>query len=56
VLQLRGEIFNLTNTPQFNSPNITIGVATTGVISSAESPSSFQRIQRQVQLATKFTF
>ena len=56
VLQLRGEIFNLTNTPQFNNPNTTIGVASTGVISSAGSPSSFQRIQRQVQLAAKFTF
>jgi hypothetical protein len=56
VLQLRGEIFNLTNTPQFNNPNTTIGVATTGVISSAGSPSSFQRIQRQIQLAAKFTF
>ncbi len=56
VLQLRGEIFNLTNTPQFNNPNTTIGVATTGIISSAGSPSSFQRIQRQVQLAAKFTF
>ena len=55
-LQIRGEIFNLTNTPQFNNPNTTIGVATTGLISSAGSPTSFQRIQRQVQLAMKFTF
>jgi hypothetical protein len=55
-LQIRGEIFNITNTPQFNNPNTTIGVATTGLISSAGSPSSFQRIQRQVQLAVKLTF
>jgi hypothetical protein len=56
MLQIRGEIFNLTNTPQFNNPNTTIGVAQSGVINSAGSPSSFQRIQRQVQLAAKFTF
>jgi len=56
MLQIRGEFFNLTNTPQFNNPNTTIGVNNTGVISSAGSPSSFQRIQRQVQLAVRFTF
>jgi len=56
LLQIRGEIFNLTNTPQFNNPNVTIGVATTGVVSSAGSPTSFQRIQRQIQLGAKFTF
>ena len=55
-LQLRGEIFNVTNTPQFNNPNTTIGLAVTGLISSAGSPSSFQRIQRQIQLAAKFVF
>ncbi len=56
TLQLRGELFNVTNTPQFNNPNTTIGVAQSGVINSAGSPSSFQRIQRQIQLAAKFTF
>lgn len=55
-LQLRGEMFNLTNTPQFNNPNTTIGVANTGIITAAGSPSSFQRIQRQIQVAAKFTF
>lgn len=55
-LQLRGEMFNLTNTPQFNNPNTTIGVANAGIITSAGSPSSFQRIQRQVQVAAKFVF
>ncbi len=55
-LQLRGEMFNLTNTPQFNNPNTTIGVANTGIITSAGSPRSFQRIQRQIQVAAKFTF
>lgn len=56
MLQIRREIFNLTNTPQFNNPNTTIGVNTTGVISSAGSPTSFQRIQRQVQPAARLTF
>lgn len=56
VLQIRGEIFNLTNTPQFNNPNTTIGVQNVAVINAAGSPSSFQRIQRQVQIAAKFTF
>jgi hypothetical protein len=56
MLQIRGEVFNVTNTPQFNNPNTTIGVNNAGVISSAGSPSSFQRIQRQVQLAARFTF
>ena len=55
-LQLRGEMFNLTNTPQFNNPNTTIGVNTSGLISSAGSPSSFQRIQRQIQLGIKLLF
>ncbi|MFN7926226.1 MAG: TonB-dependent receptor [Bryobacteraceae bacterium] len=55
-LQMRGEIFNITNTPQFNNPNTTIGVGTTALISAAGSPTSFQRIQRQVQLGLRFTF
>lgn len=55
-LQLRGEVFNITNTPQFNNPNTTIGVAQSGVINSAGSPSSFQRIQRQIQLSVKLLF
>lgn len=55
-LQLRGEMFNLTNTPQFNNPNTTIGVANTGIITAAGSPTSFQRIQRQIQIAVRFLF
>jgi hypothetical protein len=55
-LQIRGEVFNITNTPQFNNPNTTIGVNNTGVTSSAGSPTSFQRIQRQIQLGVKFLF
>ena len=56
ILRLRGELFNVTNTPQFNNPNTTIAVVQTGVISSAGSPTSFQRIQRQIQLGAKLTF
>ena len=55
-LQLRGEVFNVTNTPQFNNPNTTIGVGNSASINSAGSPSSFQRINRQIQLAAKFIF
>lgn len=55
-LQIRGEFFNVTNTPQFNMPNGTIGTATAGTINSAGSPTSFQRIQRQIQLGAKLVF
>jgi outer membrane receptor protein involved in Fe transport len=71
TLQLRAEFFNLLNTPQFNnpssiaptpaagsttlSPNITPGSAY-GTISSAGSPTSFQRISREIQLAAKINF
>ena len=70
-LQLRAEFFNLFNTPQFNNPSaIAPGPAATattlepsiipgspyGTISSAGSPTTFQRISREIQLAAKFTF
>ncbi|MFN7926847.1 MAG: TonB-dependent receptor [Blastocatellia bacterium] len=55
-LQLRGEVFNVTNTPQFNNPNVNIGAVAAGTINSAGSPPSFQRTSRQVQLAAKFLF
>lgn len=71
TLQIRGEFFNLFNTPQFNNPssvapgpaatsttlvpNITSGAAY-GTIASAGSPTTFQRISREIQLAAKFTF
>ncbi len=70
-LQFRAEFFNLFNTPQFNNPsavapqpaagsttlvpNITAGSAY-GTIASAGSPTTFQRISREIQLAAKFTF
>jgi hypothetical protein len=56
VLQLRAEFFNILNTPQFDNPATTVGSATFGTISSAGSESTFQRIERQVQLAAKITF
>lgn len=71
VLQLRAEFFNLFNTPLFDNPsavaptpvagsttlapNITPGSAY-GTISSAGSPTSFQRISREIQLAAKINF
>lgn len=55
-LQLRGEVFNVTNTPQFNNPNGTIGAVAAGTINSAGSPPSFQRTSRQIQIAAKFLF
>lgn len=56
LLQLRGEFFNVTNTPQFNQPNAVIGTPNAGIINSAGSPTSFQRTQRQIQVAAKFVF
>ena len=56
VLQLRAEVFNLANTPQFNNPATTAGTAAIGVISSAASESTFQRTERQIQFAAKITF
>lgn len=71
TVQFRAEFFNLFNTPQFNNPsavaptpaatsttlvpNITTGSAY-GTIASAGSPTTFQRISREIQLALKFTF
>lgn len=55
TLQLRSEFFNLFNTPQFNNPNATVGPGF-GTISSAGSPTTFQRVPRQIQLAAKLSF
>jgi outer membrane receptor protein involved in Fe transport len=54
-LQLRSEFFNLFNTPQFNNPNAAVGTGF-GTISSAGSPTTLQRISREIQLAAKITF
>jgi hypothetical protein len=71
ALQFRAEFFNLFNTPQFNNPSATAPspapTATTlvpniasspafGTIASAGSPTTFQRISREIQIAAKFTF
>jgi hypothetical protein len=49
-LEFRAEAFNLFNTPEFGLPNATLGVATTGVISSVINP------QRELQLALRIAF
>lgn len=48
-LQLRVEMFNALNTPQWAFPNISISSSTFGQITNADSA-------RQIQLATKFLF
>ena len=55
-LQFRAEFFNLTNTPQFNNTNSTVGAAGAGSITSAGAPLNLQRTSRQIQLALKFYF
>lgn len=55
-LQFRVETFNLSNTPQFNNPNASIGSAIAGTISGAGQPADFSRTSRQIQLALKFYF
>jgi hypothetical protein len=50
TLELRGESFNLTNTPHFNNPGGTFGSNTFGVITSAVNDS------RQIQLGAKISF
>ncbi len=52
-LQLRAEVFNVFNTPQFNNPNAAIGNAAAGTITSAGTPQLFQRTSREIQLAGK---
>ena len=49
-LEFRAEAFNLFNTPELGLPNATLGVATTGVISSVINP------QRELQLALRIAF
>ncbi|HXD75218.1 MAG TPA: TonB-dependent receptor, partial [Vicinamibacterales bacterium] len=48
-VELRGEIFNLFNTPNFGQPNATAGAANFGTVTSAFDP-------RVAQLALKFLF
>jgi len=55
-LQFRAECFNVSNNPQFNNPNTSIGTAAAGTISGAVAPPSFQRTSRELQLALKLYF
>jgi hypothetical protein len=55
-VQFRAEFFNLTNTPQFNNPNSTVGAPGAGTITSAGSPVTLQRTSRQIQFALKLYF
>ncbi len=55
-LEFRAEMFNVSNTPQFNNPNASIGSPSAGIISSAGSPLTFQRTSREVQMAMKLYF
>ena len=48
-LELRAELFNLTNTPQFNQPNGSFGAATFGTITSTSAE------QRVVQFALRLS-
>ncbi len=49
ALEVRAEVFNATNTPQFLAPNTVVGSAAFGTITAAADP-------RVVQLALKFVF
>mgnify|MGYP005845694501 CR=1 FL=1 len=48
-LEFRGEFFNLTNTPFFNSPNRAVQSATFGEVTSSQN-------EREIQFALKFYF
>ena len=51
VLELHGDAFNVTNTPQFANPDAGIKDANFGKITSTQSNS-----QRELQLAARLTF
>jgi hypothetical protein len=51
--EFRAEAFNSLNTPQFNNPNASIGFNGVAKITSAGSPTTYQRTSRQIQLALK---
>lgn len=55
-LEFRAEAFNALNTPQFNNPSSSIGFSGVAKITSAGSPTVYQRTSRQIQLALKFYF
>ena len=49
ALEVRAEVFNVTNTPPLGAPNTTVGAAAFGTITTAGDP-------RVIQLAVKFIF
>ena len=49
ALEIRAEVFNVTNTPPFQAPNTQVGAAAFGTITAAGDP-------RVMQLAVKFIF
>ena len=49
ALEVRAEVFNLTNTPPLGAPNGVFGSAAFGTITSAGDP-------RVIQMAVKFVF
>jgi hypothetical protein len=49
-LQFSAQAFNVFNTPQFGLPNNTVGVGTTGVITTVVTP------ERQLQLGLHLMF
>jgi hypothetical protein len=49
TLELRGEFFNVTNTPQFSTPNRNASSATFGEITGAQG-------ERNIQIALKYSF
>jgi hypothetical protein len=51
VMQLHGDFFNITNTPQFTNPDGTLTDGNYGKITAIQSNS-----QREIQLAARFTF
>jgi hypothetical protein len=55
-VEFRTEVFNITNTPQFNNPAATFGNAGFGTISAAGAPLTLQRTSRQIQFALKLYF
>jgi hypothetical protein len=55
-LQLRAETFNIFNTPQFNNPDVSLGTAAAGTITSAGTPLIYERTSREIQLAGKLYF
>jgi hypothetical protein len=55
-VEFRAEAFNAFNTPQFNNPNASIGFSGVARITSAGTPTVYQRTSRQIQLAIKVYF